>query len=427
MLAFGRVMWAPVALALALPAMAQQSADWPQWRGISRDDISRDTHLLKQWPENGPALLWKATGLGKGYSGIAIVANRAYTMGDIPTADGGTKQHVIAIDLSTHKIVWTAPVGPPHDDGPRGTPTVVQGSLYVIGTSGDLVCMDATNGSERWHKNIERDLGGQMMSMWKFSESPLVDGDKVVCTPGTPQDLMCALNRRTGAVIWKTQAPGLGGHGKDGAGYSSIVPAEIGGVRQYVQFTGRGVVGVRASDGKLLWRSDAGTNDVANITTPLVKGNEVFVSSAYGAGSALLRITGSGDAFKADTVYALPAGTFQNHHGGLVLIDGKIYGGHGQNNGAPTCLDWATGKILWQERTLGGGSAAVTCADGKLYFTYENGVAALVDVDPTGMKLRGRFQTPPMPAAMWAHPTVLNGHLYIRHNDALFCYDVKEK
>ena len=241
---------------IAATAGAQTSSDWPTFRGPNRDGISKETGLLKEWPEGGPKLLWTAKGIGKGYSNVTIVGKRIFTMGDLAEADGSQKQYIIALDLATQKRLWTALVGPPHIDGyggPRCAPTISGDSAYAIGTGGDLVCVEIATGKERWRKNLQSDLGGGMMSGWKWAESPLVDGNKVVCTPGGADSLLAALDKTTGAVIWKTSASNLGSRGKDGSGYSSIVPATINGVKQYVQMVGRGLVGVDAATGKLLW------------------------------------------------------------------------------------------------------------------------------------------------------------------------------
>ena len=227
------------------------SGDWPQFRGPRRDALCAETGLLTTWPAEGPKLLWKWEGLGRGYSSVSIVGDKLYTMGD-RAAGEKESQFVLALDLATQKEVWAARIGPPHADGPRCTPTVDGDLLYAIGTEGDLVCLETATGKEQWHKSLAKDFGGQMMSMWKFSESPLVDGDRLICTPGAKDATMAALNKRTGEVIWKARLPDLGAKGKDGAGYSSAVVAEIDGVRQYVQIVGRGAVGVAADTGKFL-------------------------------------------------------------------------------------------------------------------------------------------------------------------------------
>jgi outer membrane protein assembly factor BamB len=408
-----------------LIACAQKTDNWPEFGGPHRDSMSNETGLLQSWPAAGPRLLWKATGLGIGYSSISIVNGKFYTMGDLTDAQGAKHQYVSAFSMATHQKLWSALVGPPNDDGSRCTPTIANGMAYAIGTNGDLVCLNATTGKEIWRKNFAKNFGGKMMSMWKYSESPLVDGDKLICTPGANDAMMVALNAKTGDLIWKCAVGNLGPNGADGAGYSSAVVATIGGVRQYVQLVGRGLIGVDANTGKLLWNYNRIANNVANIDTPIVQGDEIFDSTAYNGGSAKIQIVPQNGGFTVKELWYLPGNIFQNHHGGVVLVNGYLYGGQGQNAGAPTCIDWNTGKIVWQAPTVGGGSANVTYADGDLYYLYENGVMALIQATPSGFQLKGRFQTPMMPGASWAHTVILDGKLYIRHADALFCYDIK--
>ena len=322
------------------------TTDWPEFHGPRRDSICRERGLLEEWPEGGPKKLWALGGLGRGYSSVAIAGGKLFTMGDRPAGDEQS-QYVIAFDLETRKELWAAPVGPPHvDGGPRCTPTVDGNRVYAIGTEGDLVCVDAATGDVCWRKSFVDDFEGKFMSVWKFSESPLVDGERLVCTPGGPEATMVALDKHTGSLIWKCAIPELGEKGADGAGYSSAVVAEICGVRQYVQMVGRGVIGVEAETGRFLWGYNQVANTVANITAPVVRGDYVFATTAYNTGSVLLGLSAIGGDFKADEVYFISARDFQNHHGGVVLVGDYIYGGHGPNRGDPACVDLATGKVV---------------------------------------------------------------------------------
>ena len=408
---------------------AAKGADWPQWRGPNRDGVCSETGLLKSWPEDGPELLWETTGLGPGYSSMAIVDGRLYTMGDI-TLDSEQTQCVLAYDLATHKRLWAARVGPIHNDGgPRCTPTVDDGLVYAIGTSGDLVCLDAKTGSVRWSRNFEKDLGGKNPG-WKYSESPLIDGDKLLCTPGGRNAVMAALDKKTGELIWKCSMPDIGGKGKDEAGYSSIVVTEAGGVRQYVQLTNKGLIGVAASDGLFLWGYSKIANSVANIPTPIVYGNFIFCSTAYNTGSVLLELTAAGDGVNAKEIYFLDAKTLQNHHGGFVRIGDYIFGGHDHNKGKPICVEAKTGKVMWQQDQPGGGSAAVLYADGNLYFRYEDNTLALIKANPQNFNLISTFKLPNRPGMSgpgWSHLVIVDGKLYVRHSDVLMVYDIKAK
>jgi outer membrane protein assembly factor BamB len=401
------------------------TTDWPQFHGPARDSICREKGLLQAWPEGGPELLWTLKGLGRGYSTISIADGRLFTMGDRPDASGSEMQFVIVFDLGSRKELWATPAGPPHTDGgPRCTPTVEGPLLYAIGTDGDLVCLETESGNVRWRKSFVDDFEGKFMSVWKFSESPLVDGDRLICTPGGPEAMMVALNKHTGELIWKCALPEMGAKGVDGAGYSSAVAADIGGVRQYVQLVGRGVFGVEAATGRFLWGYNQVANTVANITAPVVRGDYVFATTAYNTGSALLKISRDGDAFRADEVYFLSSRDFQNHHGGVVLLGDYIYGGHGPNKGDPACVELGTGKVVWKERAPATGSAGVLYADGHLVFRYDRGTVVLIEATPEALRIKGQFQAPDGDGPAWAHPVIHNSKLYLRHADLLFCYDL---
>jgi outer membrane protein assembly factor BamB len=266
------------------------------------------------------------------------------------------------------------------------------------------------------------------MTVWKWSESPLVDGDRLVFTPGGPWATMAAVDKLTGKPIWQTEeVPFLGEKGRDGAGYSSIVVSNGAGVKQYVQLMGRGLVGIRASDGKFLWGYNRVANNVANISTPVVQGDFVFASTGYQTGSVLLKLEKSGDGVKAVESYFLDSTKFQNHHGGLVLVDGHVYAGHGHNKGFPICVDFATGKVAWggDIRNAGTGSAAVMYADGRVYFRYQNGAVVLVEATPEGYREKGSFTIPEVKNPSWPHLVVAGGRLYVREQDTLYTYDIR--
>ena len=369
--------------------------------------------------------MWTASGLGGGFASVSIADGRIFTMGDLKDA-----QYVIALDLDGGKPLWKAKVGPPFDDrrgGTRVTPTVDGDRVYALGTDGDLVCVEAATGKERWRKSLVRDFGGRMMSRWGFSESPLVDGEVVVVTPGVATAGLVALDKLTGKERWRTALPDLGSNGRDGAGYSSVVVSSAGGVRQYVQLLGRGLIGVRAADGKFLWGYNRVANDTANIATPLVKGDLVFASTGYQTGSALVRLSASGAGVTAKEVYFLNARTLQNHHGGLVLVGDHVYAGHGQSSGFPICVELATGKVAWggDFRNAGSGSAAVAYADGHLYFRYENGLMMLIEANPARYREKGSFTIPDVQDPSWAHPVITGGRLYLREQDRLHVYDLR--
>jgi outer membrane protein assembly factor BamB len=411
----------------AFVAVAAKTDDWPQFRGPGRDGISAETGLLDEWPEAGPPLLWQLDGLGKGYSSVSIAGGTIFTMGDRIGADGEEHQYALAFDLETRRELWATRVGPPHSDGPRCTPTWDAGVVYVLGTAGDLLALQADSGQVIWQRNLPEDFGGVVMSVWRFSESPLVDGDRLICTPGGPDATMVALDKRTGETIWKCAMPPIGDAGNDGAGYSSAVVAELAGVRQYVQLLGRGVIGVDAQTGRFLWGYNRIANSVANIPSPVVRGDYVFTTTSYQTGCALLHIQRDGDRFRAEEVYFLGPRDFENHHGGVILLGDYVYGGDGQNNGHPTCLKLATGQIQWKERGPAAGSAAIVYADGHLIFRYDRGPVALIEATPEALRIKSVFDPVKGSGPAWAHPVIHHGRLVLRHGDLLACYDLRAR
>jgi len=416
-------------LALApVRAAAPPGGNWPQWRGPHRDGVSTETGLLQSWPAGGPPLVYSVSGLGRGFSTVSISNGRIFTMGD---RRGG--QFVIALDEENGKELWATRVGNAYSEsddysGPRGAPTVDGDLLYVLDTDADIVALESATGKERWRKNLERDFGGRMMSGWNWSESPLVDGDRVLVTPGGSAAGIVAMNKLTGKEIFRAPIPRSGSNGADGAGYSSIVISNGGGVKQYVQMMGRGLVSLRASDGWLMWTDNSIANNIANISTPAVKDNYVFASTAYDAGSVLMEISPAADGrVTAREKYTLSPGRFQNHHGGFVIIGDHLYGGHGPRAGRPVCIELATGKLVWpQIRNEGEGSAAVVAADGRLYFRYENGLMMLIDATPSGYHESGSFMIPNVRNPSWSHPVIAAGRLYLREQDALHVYNIKK-
>ena len=417
---FGRE---PVRVAVASPGY------WPQWRGASRDDVATDKGLLRVWPEGGPRLVWTGTGLGDGYASVAIDKGRVYTLGD--REDGA---YVICLDNLTGKEAWSTRIGERwKDGGSRSTPAVGAGGsglgardlVYALTPNGDLACLAAKDGKILWQKNLAKDFGGKMMSHWGFSESPLVDGDRLICTPGADDAAIVALDRKTGDVIWKSEIEDCGG-----AGYSSVVKSKAGGVEQYVTVLGKtgGAVGVRAKDGELLWRHTGVAGKVANVPTPIVRDDYVFYTTGYDdGGSALLKIVRKRGEFAAEEVWTKDANDLRNHHGGVVLVGDYLYGGHGQNNGFPFCVNFETGESMWpRKRGPGDRSAAVTYADGRLYFRYEDGTVALIEADPTECKIVSTFSIPEGSRPSWSHPVVAGGRLYLRDKDRLLCYEVRD-
>jgi outer membrane protein assembly factor BamB len=399
---------------------ARADGPWPRWRGVNIDGKCGETGLMKEWPADGPPLAWQVDGLGSGYASVSIVGGRIYTMG----RREGT-EFVMALKVEDGSNLWSTPLGPGRNQrGSNCTPTVDGDFVYAISIEGDLICVRADTGEKVWSKNFARDFGGRMMSGWGFSESPLIDGDLLVCTPGGDQALLAALDKRTGQEIWKSAVPNGGG-----AGYSSIVISRAGGIKQYVQLVGRGLVGVAADSGQLLWRYERIANGTANIPTPLIDGDFVFTSTGYGTGAALLRLSREGRGIRVQEEYFLNANKFQNHHGGMILLDGYVYCGHGHNNGFPICVEMKSGRIMWggDQRGPGRDSAAVLYADGHLYFRYQDGTMALIGANPRAYQVKGAFRLATRHAESWPHPVIADGKLYLRDQQTLMCYDVKAR
>jgi outer membrane protein assembly factor BamB len=405
-----------------------QCEDWLQWRGPNRENRSSETGLFKSWGADGPKLKWMGEGLGKGYAGVSVVGNRIYTTGNFSDS-----QSAVAINAENGEVVWTQPItkgAPKHGyDGSRSTPTIDGDRLYMVSSDGRIVCLQANDGKEVWSRDF-KDWDGKMMSGWGFSESPLVDGDNVICTPGGEKGIVVALDKMTGKEVWasilKDSSVDEGGPNlNQGAGYASAVISQGGGVKQYVQLVGRGLIGVRASDGKVLWRYSRVGNTTANIPTAIVDGDFVFTSTGYNTGSALLKLSADGDGVKATEVYWLDGNKLQNKHGGMTLVDGYIYCGHGNGNGLPICVEMATGEIAWgPERAAGDGETSLIYADGHIIFRRQNGVIILAKATPEKFDVVVTFKPAFQERESWAHPVISGGKLYLREQNKLMCYEL---
>ena len=391
-----------------------QNQGWPQWRGPNRDGVSNETGLLSQWPEGGPKRLWINEKCGLGYSGFSVVGDRLYTMG---LEDD--KQFVVCLNALDGAEVWRSPIGADFDndwgDGPRSTPTIDNGQVFALSADGVLSCHNADDGKELWIAKLT-EFGGKVPD-WGYSESVLVDGDKVICTPGGKNGAILALNRGTGEKIWQTTDLTTPAH------YSSIISASINGEQQYVQLLMSEVAGINPVDGKVLWKVDFPGN-VAVIPTPIAHENSVYATSGYGAGSQRVDISGT------TATVAWANKTMKNHHGGVILVDGHLFG-YSDGPGW-LCQDWKTGESVWSEsEKLGKG--AIGYADGRLYcVAEESGEVALIEPSTEGWKEHGRFKLAPQtsrrkPAGrIWVHPVIADGRLYLRDQEIVYCYDIKK-
>ena len=398
--------------------------NWPTFRGADRTAAAPDTDLLEQWPEAGPKLVWETAGAGRGYAGVAISGGRFFTLGDDLSTESNKDEYLTCFNLADGRFLWSAKTGSPWTAGKptwqssRSTPTVDQDRVYVITPAGKLFCV-STEGEEQWQIDLKEEFNGKKAEQWGYSESVLIDGDLLICTPGGSQNTMVALNKLNGEKVWSTKRTG-----DRGAGHCSIVISEIGDTRVYVQMTGSGAMGVRANDGQLLWTFDI-DKTTAVIPTPIIRDDLVFISVGYKRGGALLRQIASGNTVSVETVYELNK-KLSNKHGGVVLVGDHIYG-DSDDKGTPFCADLMTGKIKWKSRGSGKRSASIATADGHLYIRYSDGTMTLVEANPDGFKETGSFKVPGSgDRPSWAHPVILDGKLYLREGDKVLCYDITE-
>jgi len=405
-------------LVLALAPNTQASA-WPQWRGPNRDGISPETGLLKTWPEAGPKLLWQADNIGSGYSTPAVVGDRLYVLSN----EGLDNEFVLALSVGSGEKLWSTQLGKvgkpeqrPNYPAARSTPTVDGDRIYALGSDGDLACLDAKTGKAVWAKNLAAEFGGDS-GTWAYSESPLIDGDRVICTPGGATATLVALNKTTGAVVWKYAAPD-----GDKAAYSSAILVEIAGVPQVVQCLEKGVVGVDAKTGERLWHyTKTAEGSPAVIPTPVVQGNLIYSAGAR-TGGGLVQVTRNADGFQAEQVYfsnKLPTAI-----GGAVLVGDYLYGAASQ---ALLCVEFATGEIRWEERSVAPGS--MIAVEGQLILHGESGEVALLEAAAEGYREQGRFTPQNQPdrgqSKAWAYPVLADGRLYLRDMTSLWSYDLR--
>ena len=417
-----------ISFVITLPTMSTgRASDWPSFRGPDRTGVSKETGLLTKWPTDGPPLVWKTEGAGRGYASLAIAGERIFTLGDGPSSATDKDEYIVCFDRKTGDRIWSTKTGKPWTSGSptwqssRGTPTVDGNVVYVVTPFGQLICLDVADGHERWRKSLKDDFGGKKGDNWGYSESVLIDGDRLICTPGGPKETMVALNKHTGELIWKAVRPD-----DRGAAHSSIMISEIGGTRVYVQDTASGPIGVRAEDGRLLW-SYAVDRTPAIIPTPIIRGDLAYFSIGYKRGGLLLKQIPTADGgVKIKEIYSLKP-PMANKHGGVVLIGKYVYGDT-EDSGVPFCAEMMTGKIMWKHRGSGRGSAAMTAADGHLYIHYADGTMVLAPAQPTSYTEVGSFKVPGSgERPSWSHPVILDGKLYLREHDHVLCYDVRAK
>jgi outer membrane protein assembly factor BamB len=406
-------------IGLSLTAMAhgqapQVAGNWPQWRGPNRDGISPETGLLKEWPKEGPPLLWEAEGLGVGVVPVSVAGGRIFTIGE-----RDKEEFAIALNEKDGKEVWRARLGPaaPGLNVMRWLsqrcPTIDGDRAYFVTALGELICLEVSNGKELWRKNYRKDFDGRPGN-WGFCDFPLVDGDRLICTPGSKTATLLALNKKTGEILWKCVCPG-----DDRCTYSTVVVAEIGGIKQYIHQLEKGIVGVAAEDGKFLWRYDKIAAPQGNIHTALLKGDLVFCSCGWGVGCALLRLSRDGDSIKVEEVYRTRH-SFDSWLGGSVLIGDHVHTSEGFR------IELKTGRLAEQVRR--GGRVTMASADGHLYHRVGNNLVSLTAITEEGYVKRSEFKFPTVSKEpQWTTPVIVGGRLYLRDQDTLYCYDIKAK
>ena len=408
--------------ALLCLSLMGAAREWPQWRGPQRTGVSQETNLLRQWPKEGPKLLWQATDIGDGYATPAVAGSTVYVLSN----RGMDNEFVQAMSADDGKQMWTTRLGgvgnpnqQPAYPMARSTPTIDGDMLYAFSSDGDIACLQAATGKVVWSKNVRREFGGQP-GTWAYSESPLIDGNVLVVTPGGPEATLVALNKKTGELIWKSAVPG-----GDRAGYSSAIVIDAAGRRQYVQFLDKGLVGVDAKTGQFLWRYTQTSGGPANIATPVARGNYVYSTNARRFGGGLIQLNAAAEGVAAEQVYF--ERDVPNTLGGQVLIGDYLFG---TNQEGPVAAEFLTGKILWKAQSFGPG--AVAFADGRLYYHAENGEVALVEATPEEYREKGRFTPAGQPKRRdsreraWSYPVVAGGRLYIRDLGSLWCFDVRQ-
>lgn len=428
-------------LFLGVVLSVAEGADWPQFRGPDRNGVSPETGLLPEWPKGGPKLLWTYAECGIGYSGPAVVGDKLYMAGG-----RGDSEYLFALHLkggADGKVtkLWETKIGPlftwkgnSWNAGPNVTPTVEGDAVYALGGFGDLICVEAATGKERWRINLPRDLGGAVNPIgggleeptplgWGYAHSPLIDGDRLICVPGGSKGLLAALDKKTGKLIWQSKQV------KDEASYSSPIAATVGGIEQYIQVVNSGIVGIAAGDGKLLWsyKREPAYDDVV-ISPPVFRDNHVYASVGFGQGFDLIRLVPKGGTIAVEKIASNKE--VQNRDGGMVLVGDHLYG-HSERGGW-VCQEFKTGKVVWSDaESLGRGT--ISAADGRLYCCAEKGgTVVLVEPSPMEWKEKGRLKLPRESkqrrpsGGLWTHPAIAGGKLYIRDQELLLCFDVKK-
>jgi outer membrane protein assembly factor BamB len=418
----GRTLYAMAQNDAAPQARKIVGGHWPQWRGPKRDNVSTETGLLTEWPEAGPPLVWQVKGLGEGIHPVSVADGRIYTLGSQER-----EECVVALDEQTGNLLWTTKVA---TDLPlqsrlmrwlsQRSPTVDADRLYTVTAVGDLICLQATDGKELWRKNFPEEFGGRP-GVFGFCDRPLIDGDNLICKTGSADAAVVALNKKTGNVVWKTAYP----ENKRGT-YGALVVSEGGGVRQFVGFREKELAGIAAADGRVLWRYGKNSARITNTSTPIAVGDLIVSANGYGGGLAILKLSGENGKIVLDEQhFSRPGFSFDPFTDSTAVVDGYLYATGG--SGLPTCIEVASGKVMWQARpNAGRGKIAFIYADGHLYCRFQDGTMTLVPATPEKYVEKGHFTIPDHVESSGAtFPVIAGGRLYLRDNNNLFCYDIR--
>jgi hypothetical protein len=412
---------------LPFSLVAFADGDWPQWRGPNRDGHAALQSLLKNWPVDGPKLAWTFSNAGTGFSSVSVAGNDLLTMGK-----RSGQNLLICLDTKTGSEKWVASLGPSAQgkeyntnwgDGPRSSPTIDGDYVYALCDLGSLGCFKRSDGTQVWSVNLVADFGGSVPT-WGYSESVLVDGDRVVVAPGG-KSFLVGLDKNTGKKVWESRF-------SDEAHYVSIVRHIFEGVPVYVTASARGLLGIHCQSGELLFENSATGNATAVIPTPIVSGNLIYHSSAYGAGNAAVEITLNDGKLNAKQKYHEKKESMENHHGGTVLHDGTIFGFSKALRGVWMAQDLATGKVLWSKKIGRATSGSVAFADGLLYcYDDQDGICYLVQPARDGWIEKGKVAIPDKSeidrqrGAIWSHPVIADQKLIVRDLDKIFAFDIQ--
>ena len=394
-------------LALLFTDLVCRADDWPQFRGPDRNGKSAETGLLKKWPQGGPKELWHCEGLGKGYSSAAISKGLIYTTGLLD------KEGVLfAFDLNGN-LQWKVNYGTEwyrSHAGTHTTPTIDGERLYLISGYGRIACYNAKNGERIWYVDTLEKFRGRNIS-WGIAESLLIDGSKIICTPGGKDATVVALDKMTGKTIWTSR--GL----SEKSAYCSPVLIEKGSNRLLITMVQRSIVCMDIDSGRSYWRIPNKVSHDISAVSPLYIDGLLYVTHGYRQGGKMFELSPDGTGYTKKWVEK----TLDVHHGGVLLVDGNIHGA--STRGRWICLEPATGKVLYQDRLVGKGSAIY--ADGMLYCYGESGKLGLVKATPTGYEMVSSFKITRGSREHWGHPSISDGRLYIRHGDVLMAFDIK--